>query len=45
LRPRLAHILNPLHIYCRLRDMWIPDLWARAIGRFYEAICRSLGAR
>ena len=32
----IAHILNPLHVYCRLRDLKIPKHHALRIGRLYE---------
>jgi len=34
LRKTLAHKLNPLHIYCRLKDYHIPK--AEQITNFYE---------
>lgn len=33
---RLQHYLNPLHIYCRLRDMGIAKQMALFICRLYE---------
>jgi len=32
----LKHYLNPLHIYCRLRDMGIARGWAISVCRIYE---------
>lgn len=30
------HYLNPLHVYCRLRDMGVPGAIARGISSGYE---------
>jgi hypothetical protein len=32
----LQHYLNPLHVYCRLRDMGFPKAVAISLCRFYE---------
>ena len=32
----LKHYVNPLHIYCRLRDMGIAKGWAMSLCRNYE---------
>jgi hypothetical protein len=32
----LKHYVNPLHIYCRLRDMGIAKGWAMSLCRTYE---------
>ena len=32
----LKHYVNPLHIYCRLRDMGIAERWAKSLCRTYE---------
>lgn len=32
----IQHYMNPLHIYCRLRDVGIPKQWASYIVRWYE---------
>ena len=32
----IQHYLNPLHIYCRLRDMGIPKWVAVSLCRVYE---------
>jgi hypothetical protein len=37
------HVLNPLHVYCRLRDMGLPGSVARAVTSGYErAVYRPL---
>lgn len=36
--PIIQHHLNPLHIYCRLRDIGIPKHEACAIGCWYEHV-------
>ena len=39
----LQHYLNPLHVYCRLRDMGIPKAIAISVCKFYEhAVFRYL---
>lgn len=38
MRTNLEHYLNPLHIYCRLKDYHIPK--ARQIAEFYEPYYR-----
>lgn len=32
------HYLNPLHVYCRLRDLGLPSPVARTISSGYERI-------
>ena len=32
------HYLNPLHVYCRLRDLGLPCAVARTISNSYERI-------
>ena len=32
----IQHNMNPLHIYCRLRNIGIPIYPARIIGQWYE---------
>jgi len=32
------HYLNPLHVYCRLRDMGLPTPVARSISAGYERV-------
>jgi hypothetical protein len=32
----LKHYLNPLHVYCRLRDVGFTKGQAMTMGRFYE---------
>jgi hypothetical protein len=34
--PALKHHMNPLHIYCRLRDLGLPKGMAGFVCRFYE---------
>lgn len=36
LRDRLCHTLNPLHVYCRLRDIGLSRRAASRIARMYE---------
>ncbi|MDO9632789.1 MAG: hypothetical protein Q7I92_12895 [Humidesulfovibrio sp.] len=37
------HYLNPLHVYCRLRDLGLPSPVARTISSSYERIlCRPV---
>ncbi len=31
------HYLNPLHLYCRMRDLGLPKRLARIVGRVYES--------
>lgn len=35
-RNRLQHRLNPLHVYCRLREMGISDARATRLMGYYE---------
>lgn len=37
-RDRLQHRLNPLHVYCRLRDMGMGVPLARRITACYERL-------
>ncbi|MDQ7836722.1 MAG: hypothetical protein RDU24_15185 [Humidesulfovibrio sp.] len=32
------HYLNPLHVYCRLRDLGLPSPVARTISNSYERV-------
>lgn len=32
------HYLNPLHVYCRLRDIGVPTPVARSISAGYERV-------
>ena len=34
--PAFKHYLNPLHVYCRLRDLGLPKGAAVFFCRFYE---------
>ena len=34
--PSLKHYMNPLHIYCRLRNLGLAKTWAAFLVRFYE---------
>jgi hypothetical protein len=38
IRNALTHHLNPLHLYCRLRDMGLSGALARSITRGYERL-------
>lgn len=43
LRERLQHLLNPLHLYCRLREAGLTEPLARSMSRAYErALYRRL---
>jgi hypothetical protein len=43
---RLQHYLNPLHIYCRLRDLGVAKEQATCLCRFYERfIFKYLGRK
>ncbi|HWR05185.1 MAG TPA: hypothetical protein VN419_14355 [Humidesulfovibrio sp.] len=43
LHDALTHHLNPLHLYCRLRDLGLPTSLARSLTRSYErALYRPL---
>jgi len=43
IRDALTHRLNPLHLYCRLRDMGLPNALARTLTAGYErAVYRPL---
>jgi hypothetical protein len=33
---RIRHLLNPLHVYCRLTSLGMPSRVARGICRTYE---------
>ena len=41
-KPFLAHRLNPLHVYCRLRDLGLSIRQAKGVGRLYEKGVRVL---
>ena len=34
--PTIKHYMNPLHIYCRLRNLGIAKSWAACLVRYYE---------
>jgi len=34
--PAFKHYMNPLHVYCRLRDLGVPKGTATVVCRFYE---------
>lgn len=34
----LQHRLNPLHLYCRLRDLGLPTALARSLSSGYERL-------
>ena len=36
----LQHYLNPLHVYCRLRSVGIPNRAARRVSAAYERLYR-----
>jgi len=36
LRHRLQHLLNPLHLYCRLLEAGLAEPTARRMSRAYE---------
>jgi len=36
LRHRLQHLLNPLHLYCRLLEAGLAEPLARRMSRAYE---------
>jgi hypothetical protein len=36
--PAFMHYLNPLHVYCRLRDVGLPKSAAFFLCRFYEKV-------
>lgn len=38
MKAKLQHYLNPLHIYCRLRDLRIPKRWALRVVHQYELV-------
>lgn len=43
IRRRLQHLLNPLHLYCRLMDAGWPAPLARGLSRTWEhAVYRRL---
>lgn len=43
LRQRLQHLLNPLHLYCRLMEAGLNESLARSMSRAYErALYRRL---
>jgi hypothetical protein len=46
LRQRLQHLLNPLHVYCRLVEAGWPAPLARGLSRAFErALYRRILAR
>lgn len=42
LRRALQHLLNPLHLYCRLRDCGIGSLRAQRLCASYEKLVYRL---
>jgi len=42
IRASLEHRFNCLHIYCRLRDLMIPERQARTMAKAYEAIAHRM---
>jgi len=36
LTERLRHLINPLHIYCRMRDVYISKYTAKKLCQLYE---------
>lgn len=42
MKDSLRHLLNPLHVYCRLLDMGVPTVRARAICARYERVYRMV---
>jgi len=36
MKTKLKHILNPVHMYCRLREMGIRKKVSKTIASFYE---------
>lgn len=38
IRNALTHRLNPLHLYCRLRDMGLSSALARSLTKGYERV-------
>lgn len=38
IRDALTHRLNPLHLYCRLRDLGLPSALARSLTKGYERV-------
>jgi hypothetical protein len=35
--PVMQHYMNPLHIYCRLKDLGVPKNIAKYLCRIYES--------
>ncbi|GAB6124708.1 hypothetical protein [Humidesulfovibrio idahonensis] len=43
LRRHLQHLLNPLHLYCRLKEAGVTEAMARRLSQAYErALYRHL---
>ncbi len=42
IRAKLQHRLNPLHIYCRLRNLGLAHRTARVVSTCYEKIVYRL---
>jgi len=36
IRHYCQHVLNPLHVFCRLRSLGMPQVAARSVSRVYE---------
>lgn len=42
IRSRLQHHLNPLHVYCRLRDFGLADATAQRLSSCWERLVYRL---
>ena len=38
IKNRLRHYINPIHIYCRLRDLGVNKKWAMKIVNKWETV-------
>lgn len=45
LRRALQHLLNPLHLYCRLRDCGVENRRAQRMCASYERLLYRLGIK
>jgi hypothetical protein len=45
MRDWLMHILNPAHVYCRMRDVRISRTWARFLAGKWEAAYKKMGEK
>lgn len=41
-RAMLQHWFNPMHIFCRLRDIGVPIVWAKKVCIRYEKLTHSV---